>query len=210
MVAVAFQWQRLVQLLLGLLLVSNVTIHYNITLSVYSLWHYCLEGCSHLSLDHGIVCGCCWMVAGGPVTVTMHLCCPLLVSNVTIHYISLCVFDITVSRAALTLASIMALSVWLLLDGGWRSSDSDNASILPLVGVKCDNTLLYQFTPFDITVSRAALTLASIMALSVWLLLGGGWRSSDSDNASVLPFNREDSCRERGRTKPHVQCLASI
>ena len=144
------------------------------------------------------------------MTVTMHLCCPLLVSNVAIHYISLCVFDITVSRAALTLASIMALSVWLLLDGGWRSSDSDNASILPLVGVKCDNTLLYQFTPFDITVSRAALTLASIMALSVWLLLGGGWRSSDSDNASVLPFNREDSCRERGRTKPHVQCLASI
>ena len=88
------------------------------------------------------------------MTVTMHLCCPLLVSNVTIHYISLCVFDITVSRAALT--------------------------------------------------------LASIMALSVWLLLGGGWRSSDSDNASVLPFNREDSCRERGRTKPHVQCQASI
>ena len=119
-------------------------------------------------------------------------------------------FDITVSRAALTLASIMALSVWLLLDGGWRSSDSDNASVMPVVGVKCDNTLLYQFTPFDITVSRAALTLASIMALSVWLLLDGGWRSSDSDNASVLPFNREDSCRERGKTEPLVQCQASI
>ena len=118
-------------------------------------------------------------------------------------------FDITVLRAALTLASIMALSVWLLLDGGWRSSDSDNASVLPVVGVKCDNTL-YQFIPFDSTVSWAALTLASIMALSVWLLLDGGWRSSDSDNASVLPFNREDSCRERGKTEPLVQCQANI
>ena len=71
-------------------------------------------------------------------------------------------------------------------------------AVVVVAGVKCDNTLLWKFTPLDIIASRATLTLASIMALSVWLLLDGGWRSNDSDSASALPFNCADSWREGG------------